>query len=714
MKLSLFNKVTDTDCSRTTTLETLIAQIKEGTFEDAVNKVRNAKTPEEKSNYKKQLPAVTVSGTFSARKDSGLTAHSGLIAIDFDKISYQQAAPLRKDQYTYCGFVSASGYGYCVIVKINPAKHRESFMQLADYYMKNYGLIADSSCINESRLRFVSYDPNAFLNVSAPLFKTKSEDKAEVKERKKTSGYVPYLQRDFDECVAYICGNGIDITDTYDNWLSLAFALAKEFGENGRQSFHEISSISTKYTYEIAEKKYNNALATHRGSIGIGTFFYLCKAHGVPFNLSEAHKIAKTGAVVKKSYGTIDGAYKQFKSLEGREPDEDEKRVIEQGYKEPDALPNDDKPNRFELAQQYLSNNHDLWIESFSGRLHDGDKPMDDPHLNSIWFNMNRSGISIKTTELLSMMESSQTQHRDPIDDYFREAALKYDAKYDPMEDLFQYLHTADPENDKALFWHWCLNVPQTFYGESEGYHLTICGNGYLGKTRFLRNLLPEQLRKYFIEPELKGTKDDYAHMCSALIIMQDEELDDAMKDSNKFKRMTSRSTFTYRKAYGRGEITRKRIASTCGTTNEKVLMHSESNRRLLPIEFVQMVEYVAMNTNFDRDRFWGYFAHKYLNEGVTAQMTPEQVAYLDEIISGKFKEADEIKELIEKHFYPASEVYNHGYVDYVTTTEVKLTFPPFAQRITSKQIGSKLYEMGYQKHGMSNKWVMKYRGSGR
>lgn len=72
-----------------------------------------------------------------------------------------------------------------------------------------------------------------------------------------------------------------DITDNYKNWLNVGFALANEFGETGRQYFHEVSRCYLKYNYADADKKYTGLLKNNKGGISIGTFFHLCKEHGI-------------------------------------------------------------------------------------------------------------------------------------------------------------------------------------------------------------------------------------------------------------------------------------------------------------------------------------------------------------------------------------------------------------------------------------------------
>lgn len=116
--------------------------IKNGVVKDKIIKVRGAKSKEERDNFKKYLPAITTSGTFEGGHASkNLKNHSGLIQIDFDSVS--ELANLKwkicKDKHTFASFISPSGDGLKVIVKIIPEKHRECFSSLYTYYKSLYG-----------------------------------------------------------------------------------------------------------------------------------------------------------------------------------------------------------------------------------------------------------------------------------------------------------------------------------------------------------------------------------------------------------------------------------------------------------------------------------------------------------------------------------------------------------------------------------------------
>lgn len=75
--------------------------------------------------------------------------------------------------------------------------------------------------------------------------------------------------------------SGTDITNGYNEWLKVGFALAGAFGESGRSYFHDISSIYSGYDAQEADKKYDECLRSENGRTDISTLFYLAKQAGV-------------------------------------------------------------------------------------------------------------------------------------------------------------------------------------------------------------------------------------------------------------------------------------------------------------------------------------------------------------------------------------------------------------------------------------------------
>ena len=94
------------------------------------------------------------------------------------------------------------------------------------------------------------------------------------------------------EVVERIVLAGIDLTDDYNDWFRIGSALAYGLGESGRELYHEVSCMSSKYNVAECDKKYDNCLRTGNGSITLGTFFQMAKDAGVDISASRHTNVA--------------------------------------------------------------------------------------------------------------------------------------------------------------------------------------------------------------------------------------------------------------------------------------------------------------------------------------------------------------------------------------------------------------------------------------
>ena len=127
-------------------------------------------SPEAKAydNYKKTLPAFCMSGTAASRTEP--LVHSGLIQIDCDKLNGTLETlreQLQADPHVSFGFVSPSGDGLKLALRIDGTRHLESFLAAEKYFLETYAARIDPAVKDPLRLCFVSHDPAAWTNDEA-------------------------------------------------------------------------------------------------------------------------------------------------------------------------------------------------------------------------------------------------------------------------------------------------------------------------------------------------------------------------------------------------------------------------------------------------------------------------------------------------------------------------------------------------------------------
>jgi len=277
MLISLYKNIHDSQ-DKDIKIDNFLEGVRSGRWQDIALEVRNAPNKEIKELKKKTAPLVTVSGSFSARKDDALRKHSNYIAIDIDNLDDAAATKERisADSYIYAAFISISGKGLCLIIKIDGTRHLDAFNGIAAYLYNEYQLIVDQSGKNVSRARFISYDPFIIQNSKSATFKKYLPKKKEYKQAK-----VVVIKSDFDAIIDQMDKKGLNLCEDYSEWIRICYALVSEFQEQGREYFHTLSSHSSKYNSLDCDAQFDACLKNHSESKGkkstIGTIYYHAK-----------------------------------------------------------------------------------------------------------------------------------------------------------------------------------------------------------------------------------------------------------------------------------------------------------------------------------------------------------------------------------------------------------------------------------------------------
>lgn len=278
-EISIYSNVNDTK-GRVGTLRDFINIGQQ--HKDYIDRLRQASGDERKA-MKLKLPCATISGVFNKRCKQGLIKHSGLIALDIDKVPDCTELINRlanMDIVAYAGR-SVGGNGVFAIVPLAYSEMHVQQWESLRRYFDSLGITIDPATKDVSRLRICSYDPEARVRFDAVPYKgvyTPAQPKPITATR--------YYGNDeteacVSECCQHIAAYHIDLTNDYADWLRLGFALA-ELGEAGREYFRIVSSQNQKYNQEQCDRKFSECLRT-ASRCGIGYFFNRCKEYGITY-----------------------------------------------------------------------------------------------------------------------------------------------------------------------------------------------------------------------------------------------------------------------------------------------------------------------------------------------------------------------------------------------------------------------------------------------
>jgi len=703
MLISTYKNGFDTKSIVTEDIIAILSGIKTGRWQDECLPIMNEPDEKKRRESKKHLPNYTISGRFDkGRADKTLIEHSNLIGIDFDHVDNINGLvnQLKSDPYTFSAFKSVSHTGVCAIVKIDGQKHFESFNGLAQYYWDRMRVKIDPTCKNISRIRYVSFDPDLFINEKSKVFKTYVEERQSANDER-----IPHSDARFGFVLDNIEKAEKDITGNYVTWVKLGFAIAHQYGKHGLEFFKAISRFSDLYTEEECEEQYQyccRKAPDNKNPTTIKSFYSEASYQGIQVFTEEEKLMIKATEVAKDTGMTLDQA-KQMIQNEGIIPDD---AIISKVYQE--SKKEEKKSNKLDIdAVKLFLRRYQIKKNEVTRKYEWNGNEMNTEDFNTIFLEAKGKFEKLSNDMFLSIIFSHFTPIYNPIKDYFD--SLEWDGE-DRIKPLVESINSDTGDIDYRLIavQSWLLGIIESIYIDNPNIlQLIFAGKQNTGKSVFFKQLLPKQLSRYFGLSQLDNGKDDQILMCEKLLILDDEYSGKAKDDARLIKRLLSAPHFDIREPYGRQNVKMKRIASLCATTNEtKILNDTTGNRRILVLEIIGKFDYKLYNS-VDKEQLFAqlYSMHK---AGYEAQLNDHMIDLIKEYTHVRNSEPSVEEECLEKLFHPAT--IHDGY-SYLTNTEiVSIIMDTMKLRVGTKKLGIALKTLGYEpkkKNGVQKYQIM-------
>jgi len=325
-KVSYYKNLADKNPALNLQFSDFVTMIRNGEWQDVVLNYRARPS----KDVKMAAPCIIPGGVFkNSKQKKDLITYSGIINIDIDTKDNPDIdlgavkVQLFNDPFVLAGYHSIGGEGLSLFMKINPTKHSESFLAIEKHLADEYHIMVDQQCKNLNRLRFVSYDPDAY-------YDEKSVKWVKYLEKKKVQphNYTPvFIQDDIDFVIDQIRRTGADIAPSYSDWIKIGFSLATEFGEAGRDKFHTISQFNSTYDHTKCDRKFTSLLK-NSGGISIASFFWIAKEYGLNIKTPKTRNIERVAIMRRQGVGRPGG----------QKTEEDAKKSLEEVNKKLDAM----------------------------------------------------------------------------------------------------------------------------------------------------------------------------------------------------------------------------------------------------------------------------------------------------------------------------------------------------------------------------------------
>lgn len=526
---------------------------------------------------KKKLPSVTFSANYrGGRSNATLVKYLGYIVIDIDHLSKEELARIlqtvRACSYTRIAFISPKGMGLKIIAHTQRPDgtlpdtiqeiedfHNAAYNKVASFYSQLCQTEIDTSGQDVGRTCLLSYDPGIYFNRDAtpfiveqpPLF-YKTQKKKKTPGRKKQ--------------------------ETDNNPVSEETAL-------NYHSSHASLMVTLNY-YHNKSEKYTE------GNRNNYLHHLACKynRHGIPDQEAAAFiKSLFTDLPAVETDSLIASAYAHTEEFNTNKLNSTQKRMLQ--------------------IEQHISEcyetryNELLHIMEYRRKVSETEQPdpfriLDDRMENSIWMEMNELGYACNVKMIQNLIYSDFSSSYHPIREYFKELP-EWDGT-----DYIRILADSVRTNHQS-FWTECLErylvgmcAAATQDDVVNHTVLLLCSEVQnIGKTTFINNLLPPELRTYLstglINP---NSKDDLAKIAQSMLINLDEFEGMSGRDLNTFKDLVTRKVISIRLPYARRSQNFPHTASFAGTCNYQEILHDTTGNRRFLCFHADSIKFIKIN----------------------------------------------------------------------------------------------------------------------
>ena len=567
------------------TISTILEEIKTGKYRPGIIYLRKSLAENKTEAYnkaKKSLPAFTPSGKFvGGRKLEFLAKYSSCIILDIDKLTaadLQNAKHLaNQSEFTFASFISPSGNGLKILVKINSdkANHKEAFLLVQAHYESILKLEIDKSGKDLTRLCFYSWDENLYYNENAKIFSVteqEKEPKANIEREFKRTEPTIVINSDaiYNHCV-----NFTEKKVQFVNGSRNVFVhqLACNLNRKGVALNEALGYILTDFGYD--EKEVTQAVNSAYG------------------NSHEFGKNEKFETPIKPKKAT------NFSITDNTDEDDEDKP----------------KPTQIDRLELFLSTRYVFRHNIVSGKLefqYFGKKKwnvMNDFIENSMLRECLKGRIKTNLSSLRNLLYSDFCVLFNPFEDYFFNLP-SYDEKTDYITELANTITTTKQDLWQQCFKKWLVAMVGCVLDDKVINHTVIVFSGKqgLGKTTWVEKLVPKQLKEYLFSGTINpNNKDTLVQLAECMLINLDELENLNRSEIGSLKEIITKTQIRMRKAYGHNNETMPRRASFAGSVNTaQFLNDSTGSRRFLcfELEGIKYQHDVDINMAFSQALF--------------------------------------------------------------------------------------------------------------
>jgi hypothetical protein len=274
------------------------------------------------------------------------------------------------------------------------------------------------------------------------------------------------------------------------------------------------------------------------------------------------------------------------------------------------------------------------------------------------------------------VQDMAYTAKHDPYVDYFDSLPPYSPADGDHIAAMAELLTVGNPELMRRHFTKWLVGAYACAYHDarSDGgrnrneLFFVLTGPQGVGKTLFLRSLVPPALLPYKLEKKITESKDSLQELAQAFLFLDDELRTLSAADTDSVKALLSKQAFVYRPPYAKHPEEFSRRVSFCGATNSREFLRDVTGSRRFLVHEVAAVNMAAVD-RFDVSKVWAQARYLY-EQGYVYYLTGDEQREAEEH-NKSFTVPMTEEDLLLRYFEPIA--WGDLQAKYYTTSEVAM-----------------------------------------
>lgn len=319
----------------------------------------------------------------------------------------------------------------------------------------------------------------------------------------------------------------------------------------------------------------------------------------------------------------------------------------------------------------------------------------DEISFNTTIIQLEKKGYKISPNKLSTFLYSNYVESFDPFKKYF-ESLPKWDRKTDYINLLAKTIKTTNDEYFQWIFKKWIVALVGCSFNEDITNQNVIIFSGEqgVGKTTWVRKLMPENFKPYLFEGAIIPTdKDTKFYLADKLLINMDELVSFGKSQNEFYKGLITLDYIEQRRPYSREAMRLMRRASfIAGTNNTEILTDLTGNRRYLCVETIK----IDKNHSIEMDKVYSQ-AYYLLMNNFKFYFDADDIKKVNEE-NKKYLKTPEEYDIIEELFELPQEDSNYILMNASEILDyIKENKRPH-KNISVEQIGKTLISLGFKK----------------